>query len=178
MSYALPNIKHIGTQMIHTNPSFDMTKIVPKEATSVLKWESEEWMRKEIMVMNDFLARTGAGRIVNTQQRLSLKYDLVLPMRSVYRNEDIHYSNPEERQEELLVFPYNGKLYDSSGKAITTTPLDFDTGAILVMSTEGVLFLSHKKRGVIHHSTLLAASQVAYACMLEVREGEIVSEKA
>lgn len=163
--------------MIHSNTAFDIKSVVPKIAAQVSEWEPEEWVRNEIMIMNNFLARIGARQIIDDQQRIGLRYDLILPMRSHYRDEDIYYSNTIDRLNKYQVFPYNGKLYDSKGEPINTKPMDFNTGAILVMTREGALFLSHKERGVIHHSTLLASAEVAYACMLEVSNGEIIREE-
>ena len=163
--------------MISSNITFGAANIIPKIATQVSDWEPDEWVRNEIMIMNDFLARTGARQIVDDQQRIGLQYDLILPMQSRYRSEDIYYANPVDRLYKQQVFPYNGKLYDCNGNPINTKPLNFNTGSILVMTKEGALFLSHKERGVVHHSTLLASADVAYACMLEVSDGEIVSEE-
>lgn len=151
--------------------------ILPKEATQILEWEPQEWIRNEIIMLNRFLMKNGIKKIVDDQKRVELRYELIHPMQSDYKGEDIYYSSPLARLDLFQVFTYDGKLYDCHGAPVNTRTLDFDTGAILVMTQDGTLFLSHKERGSIHHSTLLAAAPVAYACMLEVLNGRIMKEK-
>lgn len=154
-----------------------MKSVIPKEAVQVLEWEPQEWVRNEMSMLNQFFIQNGIKKFVDDKKRSALRYELIKPMQSHYRNEDIYYSTPIARLDHFQVFTYNGKLYDCHGAPVTTQPLNFNTGAILVMTQEGTLFLSHKERGSVHHSTMLAAAPVAYACMLEVQDGKIIQEE-
>lgn len=164
--------------MISSRNFVTVKNVIPKIATLTSEWESEEWIRNEIIMLNEFLIHNGIKKIVDDKKRMDLQYDLTKPMQSHYRNEDIYYSTPLTRIKQYQVFTYEGMLYDCHGTPVNTKPLNFETGAILVMTQEGTLFLAHKERGMIHHSTLLASAPVAYACMLEVSEGRIIKEAA
>jgi hypothetical protein len=154
---------------------FDAAKIMPK--IGVPDWEPEQWVRNEIIMMNNFLSHKKERKIVDDAQRLGISYNKLLPMNSRYTGESIYYAGPIDRMEAYQIFTYEGKLYDKFGLPLNTKPLDFNSGAILVMTEEGVLFLSHKDRGIVHHSTFIASLPVAYACMLEVQDGNIIREE-
>jgi|GEM_PF-6207144 len=152
------------------------TRETMRQIVAMPSWEPVRWVGNEIMMMNDFFAGQNQKKIVDDKQRFAILYDKTLRMKSWYVGEDIYYGSLVDRVTKYQVFPYEGRLYDTEGKLINTKPLSFDSGAILVMSKEGSLFLAHKERGVVHHSTLMASIPVAYACMLEVIAGKITKE--
>ncbi len=143
-----------------------------------LGWEEEDFVRREIQTLNDFFYKNDINRIVDSHRRLDLTFHSLLPMQPDYRGEKINYADYLDRSTLYQVFAYEGKLYDMNGHPINTKPLDFDTGAMLIMTQRGVLFLSHKIRGQIHHSTFVGGEPVAYACMLEIRDGGMTKESS
>ena len=112
--------------------------------------------------------------VVNIQARKQLSYPFPLRMISRYIDEKIHYDTYIDRVYEHQIFIYNEMLYHMNGNPVSTKPLDFNNGAILIMTTNGCIFMSHKERGKIHHSTFLAGMDVSYACMVEVTKGKII----
>lgn len=128
--------------------------------------------------MNRFFAERKINCVTDIDKRLSLHYPSLLTMLGNYRGEQIHYADFEERCHSLQVFTYQRKLYRCNDRSpVNTRALDFNQGGLLVMDPIGNLFLTHKQRNQIHHSSLLAAGPVAYACMLEVRDGVILKEE-
>lgn len=144
----------------------------------VADWEPIELAYNEIRIMNDHFSKNGINKIVDVQKRLDINYPNLLKMDSRYNGENINYAGYLDRISNYQIFAFEGKLYDSQGTPVNTGALNFDRGAIMVMDSHGNLFLTHKKRGEIHHSTFLASAPVAYACMLEVRNGEIIQEES
>lgn len=139
--------------------------------------ESEQLICNEIRMMNEFFQMSNIDRLIDVEQRVTLHYDDLLPMQPQYQSEKISYADYVQRKSEYQIFIYEGRFYDCKGKPITTSSLDFDKGGILVMDHRGNLFLTHKERGVIHHSTFLDGGFVAYACILELIDGELNEEK-
>ena len=160
-------------------PAIDpYTQSILKDSKKVAPWEPENLVEKEICMMNDFFSDIGVNKIVEDKKRLELQYDNLLPMQSRYVGEDIYYGGYLDRITDYQIFCYEGKLYDSDGNPINSEPLNHDTGAFLVMNQQGALFfLPNKIRGKIQHSTFLAAGPTSYACILEVKDGEIVKEE-
>ncbi len=147
-----------------------------KDYTSLRQWEPEMLVYEEIDMINKFFENNQIKKVINVQERVNLQYDQKLEMAPRYIGEDIQYASFCDRCSQYQIFVYEGKLYNSKGELVNTDALNFNSGAILVMDLRGNLFLSHKKRGEIHHSTFLAGAPVSYACMLEVKEGVIVEE--
>src|ERR1700749_1963255 len=116
--------------------------IIPQMSTQILPQEQEMWIRNEIIITNKFLVNIGKNEIVDDKQRMELRYKSILKMDSFYNKEIISYSTHLDRIDNYQIFTYNGKLYDSKGNPINTESLEFSTGAILVMTEEGSLFLS------------------------------------
>lgn len=138
--------------------------------------ELEYLVYNEIRMMSDFFDTHHINRLVDIEKRLAVQYDDLLMMQPRYQSENIHYADYEQRRSVYQIFVYNKRFYDNKGEPITTQPLDFNRGAILVMDRRGNLFLSHKQRNMIHHSTFFDGGPVAYACMLEIRGGELIRE--
>jgi hypothetical protein len=162
---------HSVTGSIQTKPINNLIATSPSDS------EMEKLIYKEISMMNDFLQINKLQQLVNIEARLEIKYNRLLNMQNRYRGEQICYASYMKRFEEYQIFSFAGNLYNANGRPITTRSLNFDEGAILVMDQMGNLFLSHKKRDEIHHSTFLAGGRVAYACMLEVINGQIITEE-
>lgn len=138
--------------------------------------EIEALVCNEISMVNKYLFENKINALVDPEKRLALEYNKQLTMRSRYLGEKISYADFGQRME-YQIFAYDGKLFSRYLSSIDTPPLDFNQGAIMVMDTRGNLFLSYKKRNEIHHSTFFAGGPVAYACMLEIKDGVIVKEE-
>ncbi len=116
-----------------------------------------------------------------TQHHESRKKYSPLPLSTDFKNEEsegVKRLSKVER-EKFKVTVKNGKLVDSNGARVDTRNMKGREGgishrAILVMDTEGNLFLSSEfQEGKFHHSSLGNEEGVAFAGEISVVNGEV-----